>query len=308
MTNPITKPINSYQAIPQNIRFLISNPCGANPHVYVETLLPVVGKAVITLLTFGLSDIIIGYTRPKIPRGRPRYGKREPKRGRGRDGRKRPQRPPFGIPETGNEIGKRLPFAQQVQGLTDNKLGHLFWIPVNLAERALWYWLVADLIKDSVYEWSSDIYKESCPTLPHVGGWATWNGGYLGANLVGSIFWPVGHPGQYGASELKNMTYGGTVFDWPGLKSGWFYFYCTLKHAPGGRPGSFRMGMKARNKFGTLITLKQVTKTYTGLGSTTWNFSGNFYDCQRLEIFQQTISGTPPVNKEQTDSLIIEYR
>lgn len=182
----LSKPVNEWRAVPNNIRFLIENPCGASPWIYLETLLPTIGLAVIDLLSFGLSDVLIGYARPKIRRGWNRFdrGKSTTRKG-GRDGLKRSSRG-FEIPEIGNEIGKHLPGSKFVQSLTDNKLGHLFWLPIDIAERGLYWWMVFDLIKDGIYNWSSEIYKAQCTM-------GAGGPGFISGRGVGS-FGPLGRP------------------------------------------------------------------------------------------------------------------
>lgn len=167
-----TKPVNSYRATPQNIRQLIQNPCGATPYVYIETALPIIGSAVLELLTFGLSDIAIGYAHPKPSRGLSRHHKGDKReRGPGRDGRRRPRRS-GGLPEMGNEIGKRLPGSRQIRGIPLNQKAWWFWLPVDLIERSLYWWMIADITKDSIYEWASDIHHKACPSpWVHGEGW-----------------------------------------------------------------------------------------------------------------------------------------
>lgn len=163
-----------WRSIPQNLRFIYENPCNASPSVYVETAIPVLGEALLVLMTFGWSDIIIGYTRPKIRRG-PRFSKGDKDRRarKSRDGRPRPGTKK-GLPEWGNEIGKRLPGATFIQGWTDNKIGHLFWLPIDWAERGLYWWMIIDQVKEAQYEWASDIYKLACPKPSPALGFASW--------------------------------------------------------------------------------------------------------------------------------------
>ena len=53
----------------------IDNPCDAPWAVYFETALAPAGRALLTLLTFGLDDVIRGFARPKGLRSG-RHGRR----------------------------------------------------------------------------------------------------------------------------------------------------------------------------------------------------------------------------------------
>lgn len=185
-------PTPGYSGIINNIGFLITNPCGATPWIYLETLIPVTGHALVEFLSFGLSDILIGYAHPKPRRGMNRYDRRDKaKRERGRDGKMRRARK-FEIPEIGNEIGKHLPGSRYVKSVQTDLLSHLIWVPVDIAERAAWWWLITDILQDGVYNWASEIFKESC-----LGG----SGGYAIQERQGNV-------GVFPTQIVKEGTYG----------------------------------------------------------------------------------------------------
>src|SRR5690625_2438711 len=146
--NWITDQVNEWKSVPQHIRFIGNNPCGAPLYMYVETALPVIGEAIVELLSFGLSDVAIGYFHPKARRGWSRHHKGErDERRRGRDGEKRVRRGEK-FPEIGNEIGKRLPGSETVRGLKVNERAWFFWLPVDMLERGLYWFMIADLTAD----------------------------------------------------------------------------------------------------------------------------------------------------------------
>lgn len=173
-------PKNDWRSIPQNIRYIASDPCGTDPWIMVALALPAVSEAVLTLVSFGLSDIAIGYTHPakrygliKRTRARDRFGRGEParepreqrplkeERKPSRDGELRRIRGE-GMPEVGNEIGKLLPGSRLIRGLQMNKKAWWFWLPVDLIEHGLYWWMIADIAKDATYHWASDIHKSEC--------------------------------------------------------------------------------------------------------------------------------------------------
>lgn len=120
--------------------------CDAPWYIYIETMGPAALEAFITLLTFGWDDVARGYWRPK-GLGR-RWGKRKGRR----KGAIR------GFPEIGEEIGKRLPGADQVKNRRWGAGGKFIWRIDTLAQRALFWWLVADVTLDFFYEWTSLLY------------------------------------------------------------------------------------------------------------------------------------------------------
>ena len=157
------------------IKFLIENPCDAPWMLYVETLLPALGTATLSLLSFGMDDVVRGAFRPRVKRsGRHRR--------RGRKGKKIR----FSIPELGNAIGsdimveKTFPTRQVSQGTR-----HL-WIIDGVLQRVLWYWLIYDVLDEGLYQWSSLIMKSTfCQSKFAQRLYAQGNGG----GLLGILSW-----------------------------------------------------------------------------------------------------------------------
>lgn len=156
------RPKYDFLSQPQNIRFLRMNPCAASPYIYIETALPVAGEALLQLLTFGLSDVLIGYAHPKLNRGWRRTGKgNDDRRELSRDGEKRRLRGK-GFPEIGNELGKKLPGSAWIRAAQKSPKFAYFWVPVDIIEHGLFWFMIADIARSSIYNWSSDIFKASC--------------------------------------------------------------------------------------------------------------------------------------------------
>jgi len=123
-------------------------PCDAPWYVYIETLKPAALTALITLSTFGWDDMVRGYARPKQP-GTRRTGKRK--------GKWRRALPTW--PETGEEIGKRLPGADEIKGKRWGTLTRFLWRIDSIAQRFLFGWLVLDVTIDLAFNWTSLLYE-----------------------------------------------------------------------------------------------------------------------------------------------------
>lgn len=157
--------------------------CGSDWWVYVETLLPALGNVVLVLLDFGWDDVARGYFRPAGIRAR--WKLREGKKKTGKKGKRK--KGGFDIPEIGEIIGKRLPYARAVKARRVGNFQRFLWKIDGMAQRVLWYWLVIDLTADFFYNWSTGIMKhERC-----------WKSG---------AGWLVGGPGYASWSANGNWT------------------------------------------------------------------------------------------------------
>lgn len=137
---------------------------GCYPHwtVWAETLFPALGEAVLQAFLFGWEDIARGYFRPVQTRGIGRQT-RVPVRGsKNRAGRRgMPRRP--GIPEIGDEIGKRLPGSEMFKGRRVTGTEKWVWVIDGYLQRALWYWLLVDIGENFVINWTTAIMEhEDC--------------------------------------------------------------------------------------------------------------------------------------------------
>lgn len=133
------------------VNFVIDSwarPCEAPWYIYVETLWPALLAAFITLATFGWDDVARGYFRPR-GLGHRRTGKRK--------GKWRRAIPAF--PEAGEELGKRLPGAEEIKGERWSVLGKTLWRIDTVVQRSLFWWLVVDVTVDLAYNWTSLLYE-----------------------------------------------------------------------------------------------------------------------------------------------------
>lgn len=122
--------------------------CDAPWYIYIETLKPAALEAFIVLISFGWADVIRGAFRPKG------LGRRTSKR----KGKWRKRVPAF--PEIGNTIGKHLPFAEQIEDFVEwGHKGKFLWRLDNALQVGLFYWLVADVAEDFIFNWTSLLYE-----------------------------------------------------------------------------------------------------------------------------------------------------
>ncbi len=125
-----------------------ANACEAPWYIYVETLKPALLEAFIVLISFGWADVIRGRFRPKG------LGRRTGKR-KGKWAKSRPR-----FPEIGNTLGKSLPFGEQLDDFV--KWGtktKFLWRIDNAMQAGLFMWLVADVVEDFAFNWTSLLYK-----------------------------------------------------------------------------------------------------------------------------------------------------
>ncbi|KKL76221.1 hypothetical protein LCGC14_2047060 [marine sediment metagenome] len=122
--------------------------CDAPWYIYVETLKPALLKAFITLITFGWDDVLRGYFRP-----RGLYKRRTAKR-KGKWAHRLPR-----FPEIGNTLGHHLPGASEVKGTKWSTLGKTLWRIDGAMEQIRFYWLVASIVEDLAFDWTSLLYE-----------------------------------------------------------------------------------------------------------------------------------------------------
>lgn len=159
----------------------IEDPCEGAPWLlYLELALPPLGTALLTWFSFGLDDIIRGYFRPRgLRTGRHGRGGRRGGKPRGRLGRAISRIPGLGD-DVGNFIGNRLPGATEAKGRHVSQGVKQLWIVDNFLQRALFWWLVADLVTDFLYDWTSLLQQsEYCKRTHAATLYATGTGGGL---------------------------------------------------------------------------------------------------------------------------------
>lgn len=125
--------------------------------VYFETSAPAAGRAILTLLSFGTDDVIRGFFRPKNLRSG-RHG-RKPKKGK-------PGKPV--IPEIGEIAAKQIPGQEVIAERKVSQGVKNLWLIDNQGQRALYYWMIIDVLTSFIYDWLSGIMKDpasNCGTL-----------------------------------------------------------------------------------------------------------------------------------------------
>lgn len=153
--------------------------CHPDWHVYIETLFPAVGQVVIAILAFGIDDVLRGYFRPAGGRGFGGLG-RASRRGRAPTKAQRARGVVRGgIPEVGELLGRNLPGATLVKGRNVSKGERWIWKIDAIGQRALWYWLVADITEDFVVNWTSALMRSEQCECPGSSGVNRQGGGAL---------------------------------------------------------------------------------------------------------------------------------
>lgn len=125
----------------------VSITCDAPWYVYVETLGGPLKNAAVTLLDFGWDDVVRGALRPKGVYKKAHLRRRRTK-GRG-----------IGIPELGEEIGKRIPGTDALRSRSVGTLERAAWLIDGAVQRALFWLMVADLVTDFAYDWVTGIQQ-----------------------------------------------------------------------------------------------------------------------------------------------------
>ncbi len=156
-----------------------SVPCEAPWYIYVETMWPAALEAFITLASFGWDDVARGFWRPRGLNPR-RSGKRK-----GKWAKRVPR-----FPEIGEEIGKRLPGADQVKGRKWGEFGKSLWRIDTVAQRALFWWLVVDVTIDFAFNWTSLLYETQWCKAAALGRFSYRNIGMF--SVSGGVWWKAG--------------------------------------------------------------------------------------------------------------------
>jgi len=138
--------------------------CFPDWHVWVETAQEPVGELVIALLGFGMGDVLRGYFRPSSVRGLSGFNRLKKPKGGMKPAKTSRLAGKIRIPETGNMIGKKLPGARFVQSKQGGKFFQRMWRIDGVAQRGLWYWMVADISADFTVNWTSAIMNSSACT------------------------------------------------------------------------------------------------------------------------------------------------
>lgn len=131
------------------------NTCDLPFMLYFELGRKPAGRAALSLLSFGMDDLIRSYFRPAGLRTR-RHGRK------GRKNRKLP-----GIPETSDVVAERLPGYQEVKGRKVSDGTRFLWKVDGILQRGLYYFMLADVIGDFFYDWTTAIIRHDDAVCPN---------------------------------------------------------------------------------------------------------------------------------------------
>lgn len=137
----------------------VSDPCDAPFHIYIQTALPILGRAVLTLITPDFGEVLQNYVEPRgysscfrnrrNERGR-RNGSIFPNTGRA-------WRP--SIPDTDSLIASMLPGRRFFEGRNIGGAERFAWRVFNVTELIGYKLLLLDLTTDGIYAWHSALLE-----------------------------------------------------------------------------------------------------------------------------------------------------
>jgi len=135
----------------------LMDPCDAPITVYVANTIRPAGVFLLSWFALDIKQIIISAVRPTKAFSRKRS---QPHGSRGKKGR----RGPYKIPGTqifdwdpNNEIGKKLPGADDLRGREISKGIAFLWVIEGAIERLLFWWMVIDLTTNFLFDWLSGV-------------------------------------------------------------------------------------------------------------------------------------------------------
>lgn len=127
------------------------DPCDAPWTVYIETALPALGQAAITLVEPSPDDVLRAYVKPGGARSAGRFGGfLEEEEIAGSE--------PL-LKDTSEMIGEAIPFKARWDNPVLAEDFKYFWIFDGVTQRLLWYWMMADLISQFLFDWTTLINK-----------------------------------------------------------------------------------------------------------------------------------------------------
>ncbi len=198
----------------------IALPCAQPAMVLAETAFKTTGTMILAALSIDPYSMLRGYVRPKDRRLLGRYrSKDEPRRGEGED-HKEHRFWKEGLPDTGREIGKRLPGASFFTGRRIGTAERVIWSGLDLGTHALWYYFMFELGKEGFMKWQSAVCCMQCPlkSPPY-----TYFTTETQANNVWSAFHTAVGVFPLPNGHAINVEQQGFVLDAPATGTFWFF-------------------------------------------------------------------------------------
>lgn len=127
------------------------DPCTAPWTVYAETALPALGDLAIAFIEPSPTDVLRAYVKPRGARSAGRFG------GYLKEAETLEKGPL--IPDSSELIGERVPFKAKFDAPVLRERFRAFWIIDGAIQRILWYYLLADLISEFLYDWTTLIMQ-----------------------------------------------------------------------------------------------------------------------------------------------------
>lgn len=143
--------------------------CYPNWTVWLTTLKKPTYNLIITLLDFGIGDLLRGYFRPTHIRGAGGLTRRPTRGKKGASKTSRNWKKYAKPPEVGNSLGKILPGSKFFQARKVSGKERWFWILDMQTQRFFWYWLVADASEQFITEWTTAIMESEACRRPNAG-------------------------------------------------------------------------------------------------------------------------------------------
>lgn len=136
---------------------VISTPCADKWDVLIETALPAAGNALWLLLVPSPDEILENYLQPYPTKKGRRGGRDDEKKRRRRSRSGKIRRAAALIPDVDDLIANSLPGRQAVAGRNVGFGQRWLFTGIQVTDRVLWWWLVADVLDTFATEWTSGL-------------------------------------------------------------------------------------------------------------------------------------------------------
>lgn len=187
----------------QQINFItniIDTPCEDKWDLLVELAYPAAGESLVVLLVPSPGEVAEEFLQPKYGKGKGRGGSANKRIRRMATASGRVRRAWPTIPDIDKAYASLIPGAQAIEGRKVGAGEAAIFKGIDIADQALWYWLLLDIGKTFTYKWSSNIMEARFCSKPweHI---MEWESGFSGdPNDFGS--W-IMRKGSY--SKEKNV-------------------------------------------------------------------------------------------------------